>query len=120
MVLVEVPWASRAWALPFLSAVAPSERYAARRGRGHKKIAEWAWQLLLVVMRWHPQREIVALAHRAYASLKVLESCRSLRNPITFVTRLRLDAALYERGPATASGPDRESAHKGRALTQPF
>jgi DDE superfamily endonuclease len=33
MLLVEVPWASRAWALPFLSALAPSERYAARRGR---------------------------------------------------------------------------------------
>jgi hypothetical protein len=49
MLLVEVPWASRVWALPFLSALAPSERYAARRGRRHKKITEWAWQLLLQV-----------------------------------------------------------------------
>ena len=32
MLLVEVPWASRNWALPFLSALAPSERYAAKRG----------------------------------------------------------------------------------------
>jgi hypothetical protein len=55
---VEVPWASRAWALPFLSALAPSERYAAKRGRRHKKITEWAWQLLLVLRRWYPQREI--------------------------------------------------------------
>jgi hypothetical protein len=38
MLLVEVPWASRVWALPFLSALAPSERYAAKRGRRHKKI----------------------------------------------------------------------------------
>src|SRR5688572_18487778 len=28
-----------------------------------------------------------------------LESCRKLSNPITFVTRLRLDAALYEPAP---------------------
>src|SRR5829696_9135168 len=49
MLLVEIPWASRAWALPFLSALAPSERYAARRGRRHKKITEWAWQMLLVL-----------------------------------------------------------------------
>src|SRR5215218_185107 len=35
MMLVEVPWASRVWALPFLSALAPSERYAAQRGRRH-------------------------------------------------------------------------------------
>jgi hypothetical protein len=97
MLLVEVPWASRVWALPFLSALAPSERYAAQRGRRHKKITEWAWQLLLVVRRWYPQREIVAVADRAYASLKLLESCRKLRNPITFITRLRLDAALYNR-----------------------
>jgi hypothetical protein len=73
MLLVEVPWASRVWALPFLSALAPSERYAAKRGRRHKKITEWAWQMLLVVRRWHPKREIVAVADRAYASLKLLE-----------------------------------------------
>jgi hypothetical protein len=97
--LVEIPWASRIWALPFLSALAPSERYAAAQGREHKKITEWAWQLLLLVRRWHPQRETVAVADRAYASLKLLESCRKLRKPITFITRLRLDAALYEPAP---------------------
>jgi hypothetical protein len=46
MLLVEVSWASRVWALPFLSALAPSERYAAERGRRHKKIVSW------FVMRW--------------------------------------------------------------------
>src|SRR5215204_1689516 len=99
MLLVEIPWASRVWALPFLSALAPSERYAAKRGKPHKKMTEWAWQLLLVVRRWYPQREIVAVADRAYASLKLLESCRKLSNPITFISRLRLDAALYEPAP---------------------
>jgi hypothetical protein len=99
MLLVEVPWASRVWALPFLSALAPSERYAAKRGKRHKKITEWAWQLLLQVRRWYPQREIVAVADRAYASLKLLSRCRSLSKPVTFITRLRLDAALYEPAP---------------------
>ena len=96
MLLVEVPWASRVWALPFLSVLAPSERYAAQRGKRHKKITEWAWQMLLVLRRWYPDREIVAVADGAYASLKVLDRCRKLSDPITFVTRLRLDAALYE------------------------
>src|SRR5215212_10388439 len=89
MLLVEVPWAARVWALPFLSALAPSERYAAKRGKRHKKITEWAWQLLLLLRRWYPEREIVAVANRAYASLKLLESCRKLSKPITFVTRLK-------------------------------
>jgi hypothetical protein len=51
MLLVEIPWAARVWALPFLSALAPSERYAAKRGKRHKKITKWAWQMLLVLRR---------------------------------------------------------------------
>jgi hypothetical protein len=99
MLLVEIPWASRVWALPFLSALAPSERYAAKRGKRHKKITEWAWQLLLQLRRWFPEREIVAVADGAYASLKLLDRCRSLSRPVAFITRLRLDAALYEPAP---------------------
>ena len=116
MLLVEIPWASRVWALPFLSALAPSERYAARRGRRHKKITEWAWQLLMLVRRWYPQREIVAVADRAYASLKLLFRCRSLSKPVTFVTRLRLDAALYEPAPPRRPGQRGRPRLKGARL----
>src|SRR5215203_1405041 len=116
MLLVEVPSASRVWALPFLSDLAPSERYAAKRGRRHKKVTEWAWQLLLVLRRWHPQREIVAVADRAYASLKLLDRCRELSKPITFVTRLRLDAALYEPAPPRRQGQIGRPRIKGERL----
>ena len=116
MLLVEIPWASRVWALPFLSALAPSERYAAQRGRRHKKITEWAWQLLLLLRRWYPQREIVAVADRAYASLKLLSRCRSLSKPITFITRLRLDAALYEPAPPRHPGQRGRPRLKGERL----
>jgi hypothetical protein len=60
MLLVEIPWAARVWDLPFLSALAPSERYAAKQGKRHKMITEWAWQLLLVLRRCYPERKIVA------------------------------------------------------------
>jgi hypothetical protein len=116
MLLVEIPWTSRVWALPFLSALAPSEHYAARRGRRHKKITEWAWQLLLQVRRWYPKREIVAVADRAYASLKLLDRCRRLSNPITFVARLRLDAALYGPAPARRPGQRGRPRLKGERL----
>ncbi len=72
MVLVPVPWACRVWALPFLSALAPSERYATKRGKRHKKITDCAWQMLLAVRRWYPNREVVAVADSSYASLKLL------------------------------------------------
>jgi hypothetical protein len=116
MLLVEVPWASRVWALPFLSALAPSERYSAKRGKQHKKITEWAWQLLLLLRRWYPQREIVAVADRAYASLKLLSRCRSLSKPVTFITRLRLDAALYEPAPPRRPGQIGRPRIKGERL----
>jgi hypothetical protein len=74
--LAPVPWAGRVWALPFLSALAYSERYARQRGLRHKKLTEWAWQLLLLVRRWHPERKIVAVADAGYASLKLLDRCR--------------------------------------------
>src|SRR5215211_5200771 len=93
MLLASIPWASRIWALPFLSALTPSERYTREeRGKRHKKLTQWAWQLLLQVRRWHPEREIVAVADGGYASLKLLDRCRRLKKkPITFINRLRLD-----------------------------
>jgi hypothetical protein len=94
--LVPVPWASRVWSLPFLSALAYSERYAEEQGKRHKTLTDWAGQLLLLVRRWYPEREIVAVADGGYAALKLLDRCRRLSEPITFITRLRLDAALYE------------------------
>jgi hypothetical protein len=116
MLLVEIPWASRVWALPFLSVLAPSERYAARRGKRHKKITEWAWQSLLQVRRCYPKRKIVAVADRAYASLKLLDRCRGLRRPIAFITRLRLDAALYEPAPPRRQGQIGRPRLKGERL----
>lgn len=114
--LVPIPWASRVWALPFLSALAPSERYTRERGKRHKKLTEWAWQLLLQVRRWHPEREIVAVADGGYASLELLDRCRRLRKPITFITRLRLDAALYKPAPPRYPGQIGRPRLKGERL----
>ena len=45
-----------------------------------------------------PQAEIVAVADRAYHRSNY-SSAAELRNPITFISRLRLDGALYEPAP---------------------
>ena len=117
MLLVPVPWARRVWALPFLSVLAPSERYSVKRGKRHKKITDWARQMLLLVRRWWPEREIVAVADSAYASLRLLASCRRLLpRPVTFVTRLRLDAALYDPAPPRRAGQLGRPRLKGKRL----
>jgi hypothetical protein len=118
MLLVPAPWASRGWTLPFLSTLAPSERYAQQRGtKPHKKITDWARQMLLLVRRWWPEREIVAVADSGYACIRLLASCqRFLPKPVTFVTRLRLDAALYEPAPPRRPGQIGRPRLKGKRL----
>ena len=56
MWLGHIPWAGRYWALPFLTVLAPSERYHQRRGRSHKKLTDWARQMILQLRRWLPRR----------------------------------------------------------------
>ncbi len=103
MLLAPIPWAGRVWALPFLTALAPSERADRQHGRRHKTLPEWARQMLRAVRRWQPDRAIVAVADSTYAALEFLAACRSWANPVTVVARFRLDAALY--APATPRQP---------------
>ena len=116
VLLAPIPWASRVWALPFLSALTPSERYAGEQGKRHKMPTEWAWQLLLLVRRWYTGRAIVAVADGGYSSVKLLDRCRRLSDPITFITRLRLDAALYEPAPPRRPGQMGRPRLKGERL----
>src|SRR6202162_825055 len=44
MVLTPIPWAQRVWALPFLTVLAPSQRYHEQHGKRHKTITDWARQ----------------------------------------------------------------------------
>lgn len=99
MWLAPIPWAKRHWALPFLTVLAPSERYYQQLGKAPKKLTDWARQMVLQLRRWLPDRPLVVVADSSYAVLDLLHFCQSLSHPVTFITRLRLDAALYEPAP---------------------
>ena len=108
MWLGHVPWAGRHWALPVLTVLAPSSRYYQRQGRRHKKITDWARQMVMLLRRWLPHRSLVLVGDNGYAVLDLLHCCQSLREPVTLIARLRLDAALY------APAPPREPGQNGR------
>jgi hypothetical protein len=93
MVLAPIPWASRVWALPFLTVLAPSERFSREHRQRHKALTDWARQALLQVARWLPGRRIVAVADQSYAAIELL---RAVRHHVCVITRLRLDARLFE------------------------
>ena len=118
MLLVKVPWAKRIWGLPFLTALAPSERYYERSPRRHKKLTDWARQMGMQVRRWLPHRKIILVADSSYAALELLHSLVSLPKPVYMVTQLRLDAALYEPAPQPKPRPIGRPRKKGKRLAK--
>jgi hypothetical protein len=61
-VLVAFPFTRRLWALPVLVALYRSEEDNRRQGRRHKTPAQLLAQLLLVLLRWFPDRQFVCAA----------------------------------------------------------
>jgi hypothetical protein len=116
MLLAPIPWAKRVWALPFLTALCPSERYYENRVRGYKKLTDWARQMLYQAHRWLPGRQLVVLADASFAALELLGKVTQLPNPICMITRFRLDAALYRPAPAPKAGQRGRPRKKGARL----
>ena len=114
MLLAPITWAGRVWALPFLTVLAPSARYCRERGLRHKRLTDWARQVALQARRWLPDREIVLVGDSSFAALDLLASL--VRQGLICVTRLRLDAALYEPAPPRQPGTRGRPRKKGARL----
>lgn len=114
MALVAVPWSSRAWALPFLSVLAPTEKANTAQGKRHKSSVDWVGQMIGCVRRWQPHRPLILVVDGALAAIKLGQRCGGYAVPVTVVSRLRIDARLYafplavpahKRGPRPRKGP---------------
>ena len=110
MLLVHVPWADRIMALPFLTVLAPSKRFYADKPREPKTLLDCARQAVLQISRWLPNRSIVLVADSAFAALEFLAA---VRNHVCVVTRLRMDANLFDFPPSKRKGRGRP-ALKGK------
>jgi hypothetical protein len=115
--LAPIPWAGRVWGLPFLTVLAPSARYHQERGVRHKKLTDWGRQMIHQLRRWLPDRALVVVADSSYAVLELLADAAGLARPVTMITRLRLDAALYD--PAPAREPGRRGRPRRKGARQP-
>jgi DDE superfamily endonuclease len=93
MLLTPIPWTTRVWGLPFLTVLSPSERYYQQRSRSPRTLLDRARQAVWQVRRWLPERELVIVGDHTYAALEWLDA---VRRAGCVITRLRLDAALYE------------------------
>jgi hypothetical protein len=76
---VPIAWAKRKWALPVLTALAPSERYEpyAKKGRAYKHLPHRARGLIGAIWRWlaPARRPILFVADKPYAAMDLLVWC---------------------------------------------
>jgi hypothetical protein len=121
MALVSVPFSPRVWALkrsfrplPFLCVLSPPPQ----EGQRHKTSVDWGRQMGRQVRRWQPERALVLVVDGGYAAVALGLTCLNMQRPVTFVTRLRPDAQLYDdppppaphrRGPKPKKGPRQPS-----------
>lgn len=113
MLLTEVPFAKRVWALPFLTVLCPSERWHEARGIRHRKLTDRARQAILTIKRWCPSFDLVFVGDSSFAALDLLTA---VKDQVTLVSRLRLDAALYKQAAARKPGQIGRPRRKGVRL----
>ncbi len=96
MLLVSVPWNSRVWALPFLTVLAPSRETNAANGKRHKSSIDWVRQMTGQVRRWLPDREVVLVVDGELVALKSASRCAAYDQPVTYISRLQMNARLFD------------------------
>jgi len=120
-ILVPVPWSSRPWALPFMVVPALSAQIAERLHKPPRTLIDWAGLMLERVRRWQPERPILVVGDGSYAATILVQRCQRLHRPVQLVSRLRLDAQLYEPpGPQPKSkrGPKPQKGAKQPTLAE--
>ena len=101
MLLTPIAWANRIWALPFLTVLAPSERYHQTKGKQHKTLSDWARQICLLLSCWLPDFQLIMLGDGSYAVRALLDATR---HKVTWIVRFRMDGSLYDFPPSRAEG----------------
>jgi hypothetical protein len=101
------------WALPFLTVLAPSEATNRTNGQRHKTSIDWISQMMCAARRWLRQCRIVLVTDGGLTAVKLGLRCNHFAEPVVYISRLRLDAALYappgeqpkgKRGPKPKKG----------------
>jgi hypothetical protein len=114
--LVPLPWSRRAWALPFLTRLAPSERANQAAGKSHRTVIGWTIVRVRLVSRWLHRRPWIWISDGAYACVLLGWEC--LTAQVTLISRLRLDARLFAFPQPAPPGRRDPKPKKGQALAK--
>ncbi|MGI4798909.1 MAG: hypothetical protein ACRYG8_33690 [Janthinobacterium lividum] len=73
--------------MPFLTTLAPSARACREHGWRHRRLIDWARQLVLQTQRWLPERDLVLVGDSGSATPALLDTLG--HRDIVCITRLR-------------------------------
>lgn len=112
---VRLPFMPRALALPFFSVLEPSKKCNEARKRRHKTSLHWTTQMILQVHRWVGKaRSLILVGDGGFAAGQLALDC--IRFGITLVSRLKMNAALFDFPAEKRPGQRGRSARKGVRL----
>ena len=92
-VLVPLPWASRAWALPFFSLLSLSEKVAKKENKKHRTLVESTSLVIGILSHWL-KRPFIFLGDGSYACISLIKTAKE--KSITIITRPKVNTVLYE------------------------
>jgi len=112
---VKLPFMSRALALPFLSVLEPSKKCNEAKKRRHKTSLHWTSQMILQVRRWVGKaRELILVGDGGFAAGQLALDC--IRFGVSLVSRLKMNAALFDFPASKRPGQKGRAARKGVRL----
>lgn len=114
MLVVQLPWTHREWALPFFSVLATTPKVSEQLGKPHKTVAQIAAQMVIAVRRWLPGIEMTLVGDSAYSVVELGLCCA--KYDVNLIAPLRFDARLFAPAPPRKPGTNGRPRVKGEEL----
>ncbi len=122
MLLTPLPWLGKGvyWALPVLTALCPSARFYELKAREHKKLTDWARQIILWLARHakHLKRMIYLTGDGSFATFDLFISGKNVG--VHLIARMKLNARLFEippkDRPSSIPGPKPDIGKRLKAM----
>lgn len=112
-VIIKFSWTNRYWALPFMTVMCTSKKYDLEQGRKHKTSIDRAMQLVAIISSLL-NRSWSLLGDGGFACLKLANEC--IAHGVSLISRLRLDASLFELPEEQPDGKKGRKPLKGKKV----
>ncbi len=109
------PFSARYFALPFMTVLEPSEKSDKAANRRHKTTVDWAIQMMKQVVCWLTDIvAIIIVGDGAFACARFAWEC--VKNKTCLISRLKMNAQLYDFPPEDQEGKRGRKKTKGPKL----